>query len=161
MNENMIIHERVGDMRNYYIYLVEEEFASHYFGRESKMYRLFQDYQWTSPSNDNIQLLEKQIIYITKPIPTMFIDKLLKTHLSSRKDYIRSGEVHKLEIRGNRSYGSLTVKERYLELHSSGSYEAETIFFEVLRKFDPCFLAMDFQAERYGWLNPIKERNFI
>ncbi|MGB9941661.1 sporulation inhibitor of replication protein SirA, partial [Bacillus subtilis] len=25
----------------------------------------------------------------------------------------------------------------------------------------PCFLAMDFNSKRYGWLNPVKERNFV
>lgn len=148
-------------MRHYYIYLIEEEFASHYFGRESKMYHLFQDYQWTSSSSEHSTLLEKQISYITKPIPTMFIEKLIKTHLYNRKDYERIENIHKLSPKGNRSYSSLLVKDPYLELNSSGSFEAETMFFEVLRKFNPCFLAMDFQAERYGWLNPIKERNFV
>ncbi|MEC0685569.1 sporulation inhibitor of replication protein SirA, partial [Bacillus haynesii] len=25
----------------------------------------------------------------------------------------------------------------------------------------PCFLAMDFKMKSYGWLNPVKERNFV
>ncbi len=34
--------------RHYYTYLIKEEFANHYFGRESVMFELFQDYHWTS-----------------------------------------------------------------------------------------------------------------
>ncbi|MBD5018872.1 sporulation inhibitor of replication protein SirA, partial [Xanthomonas citri pv. citri] len=29
--------------RHYYTYLIKEEFANHYFGRESVMFELFQD----------------------------------------------------------------------------------------------------------------------
>jgi hypothetical protein len=105
-------------------------------------------------------MLEKQINYITKPIPTLFIDQLLCSHLANRVDYQKVQHIHKVELKGNRGSATMIVKDRYIELSSNGSYEAETIFFEVLRKFDPCFLAMDLQGERYGWLNPIKERNF-
>lgn len=148
-------------MRHYYIYLIEEEFASHYFGRESKIYHLFQDFHWTTGRNNQIATLEKQINYITKPIPTLFIHQLIASHLSSREDYQNLKHIHRIELKANRGNATLIVKDRYLELSSDGSYEAETIFFEVLRKFDPCFLAMDLQNKRYGWLNPIKERNFV
>ncbi|MFC0271442.1 sporulation inhibitor of replication protein SirA [Metabacillus herbersteinensis] len=148
-------------VRHYCIYLIEEEFASHYFGRESKMYHLFQDYQWTRSQTKHFNLIQKQVSYITKPIPTLFIHQLIATHLAKRTDYQQTHEIHKIELKANRGSATLIVKDRHLELTSNGSYEAETIFFEVLRKFDPCFLAMDFLAERYGWLNPIKERNFV
>lgn len=147
-------------MRHYYIYLIEEEFASHYFGRESKIYHLFQDFHWATVRSNHVSTLEKQIKYITKPIPALFIHQLIGTHLGSRRDYQNVNHIHKVELQGNRGNATLIVKDQYLELSSYGSYEAETIFFEVLRKFDPCFLAMDLQGERYGWLNPIKERNF-
>jgi hypothetical protein len=148
-------------VRHYYIYLIEEEFASHYFGRESKIYHLFQDFHWTTVRSNHVDTLERQINYITKPIPTLFIHQLLSTYLVNRVDYQKVHHIHKIELKANRGNATLIVKERYLELSSDGSYEAETIFFEVLRKFDPCFLAMDLQGERYGWLNPIKERNFV
>lgn len=148
-------------VRHYYIYLIEEEFASHYFGRESKIYHLFQDFYWTTVRSNLVDTLEKQIHYITKPIPHLFIHQLLNTHLVNRSDYSNTHHIHKIELKRNRGNATLIVKDRYLELSSDGSYEAETIFFEVLRKFDPKFLAMDLQGERYGWLNPIKERNFV
>jgi hypothetical protein len=147
-------------VRHYYIYLIEEEFASHYFGRESKIYHLFQDFHWTTVRSNHVDTLEKQINYITKPIPKLFIDQLLSSHLANRMDYQKVHNIHKVELKKNIGNATMIIKDRYIELSSNGSYEAETIFFEVLRKFDPCFLAMDLQDERYGWLNPIKERNF-
>lgn len=147
-------------VRHYYIYLIEEEFASHYFGRESKIYHLFQDFHWTTARSAHGNTIEKQIQYISKPIPALFIHQILGTHLSKRTDYQMFHHIHKIALKGNIGNATLIVKNRHLELSSDGSFEAETIFFEVLRKFDPCFLAMDFKGERYGWLNPIKERNF-
>ncbi|WP_224752293.1 sporulation inhibitor of replication protein SirA [Metabacillus arenae] len=148
-------------MRHYSIYLIEEEFASHYFGRESKIFHLFQEYHWTSTNNKQYETITKQIEYITKSIPVFYIHHLVGMFLQSRKGYQRVEQVHKIVLDNNRGNATLIVKERYLELTSDGQVEAETIFFEILRKFDPCFLAMDFHAERYGWLNPIKERNFV
>ncbi|MCY9397931.1 sporulation inhibitor of replication protein SirA, partial [Bacillus inaquosorum] len=55
--------------RHYYTYLIKEEFANHYFGRESVMFELFQDYHWTSLTKQQYEMTEKQIQYITQPIP--------------------------------------------------------------------------------------------
>jgi hypothetical protein len=148
-------------VRHYYIYLIEEEFASHYFGRESKIFHLFQDFHWTTVRSNHNDTLEKQINFITRSIPMQKINQLLETNLANRVLDQKVNHVHKIELNNQRGNAILSVKKRYLELTSYGSYEAETIFFEVLRKFDPCFLAMDLNGERYGWLNPIKERNFV
>lgn len=147
-------------VRHYYIYLIEEEFASHYFGRESKIFHLFRDFHWTTVRSNHNDILERQINFITRPIPMQRINQLFKTNLANRILHSKVNHVHKIELDG-RGHATITVKKRCLELISSGSYETETVFFEVLRKFDPCFLAMDLNGERYGWLNPIKERNFV
>ncbi|MDQ0230409.1 hypothetical protein J2S19_001665 [Metabacillus malikii] len=148
-------------MRHYYIYLIEEEFASHYFGRESKIFHLFQDFHWTTVRSQHTETIERQINYITKPIPTLFIHQLISTQLKNRKEYQRNEQLHLLKLSGGRGNATLIVKDHYLELSSDGNFEGETIFFEVLRKFDPCFFAMDIQNNKYGWLNPIKERNYV
>ncbi|MRX70697.1 sporulation inhibitor of replication protein SirA [Bacillus lacus] len=147
--------------RTYYIYLIEEEFATHYYGRESKMYQLFKDYLWKNNLFNFFQLIERQVYYITKPIPENQLKQLLTMQLSFRKEYSCVNNVHKLVLPGNRGSSTLILKDRHIELSTNGSYEAETIFFELLRKFDSCFLAMDFQNNRYGWLKPLKERNFV
>ncbi len=146
-------------MRRYHIYLIEEEIASHYFGREAKIYELFCEYE--NVENKHKAQLRKQIDYVTRPIPTLHIHQCIDSLLRKRTDYLNERNVHKLMINSNNSEARLVVHDGYLLLESSGSYEAETIFFEVLRKYDPCFLAMDFTLQRHGWLNPIKERKFV
>nr|WP_249292110.1 sporulation inhibitor of replication protein SirA [Metabacillus flavus] len=148
-------------MRHYYVYLIEEEFASHYFGKESKIFNLIQNFQWTSIHDGSYDLLDRQVQYISKAIPSKEIHQLLTGFLTMRKGYRQLGHLHRIILNGEAGQATLLVKDRYLEIDAQGSYEAETIFFEILRKMNPCFLAMDFQAHRYGWLNPISERKFV
>ncbi|WP_449540107.1 sporulation inhibitor of replication protein SirA [Ferdinandcohnia sp. Marseille-Q9671] len=147
-------------MREYYIYLIEEEFATHYFGRESLIYHLFLEYNHSN--QEKKEVLYKQIEFITRAIPTFRIQKKIESslaHYSVYKQYHTN--IHTLEWNEFNSYAKLTITSEYIHLQSTGSYEAETAFFEILRKYDRCFLAMDFKSNKYGWLNPIKERKFV
>ncbi|MCY8988963.1 sporulation inhibitor of replication protein SirA [Bacillus atrophaeus] len=146
--------------RHYYTYLIKDEFANHYFGRESVMFKLFQDYHWTNLTPQQYQMTEKQIQYITKPIPMLHMHQRLKMNLSNI-DYTQLDHIYRLSLPKAKGYATFMMKEQMIEIVASGDYESETIFFEVLRKVSPCFLAMDFGAQRYGWLNPVKERNFV
>ncbi|MFS0863870.1 sporulation inhibitor of replication protein SirA [Fredinandcohnia sp. 179-A 10B2 NHS] len=146
-------------MRDYHIYLIEEEFAAHYFGRESLIYHLFQDHN--QAKSNRKETLSKQIDFITKSIPALRIQQTIESNLSRYSSYKVDSNKHTLEWNEFTSYAKLTIHNQYIHLESSGSYEAETAFFEILRKFDRCFLAMDFKSNKYGWLNPIRERKFI
>ena len=42
-------------------------------------------------------------------------------------------------------------------MNTSGNVSMETTFFEVLRKCELTFLAMDYENTKYGWLNPLKQ----
>lgn len=146
-------------MRQYEIYLIEEEFASHYFGRESKIYQLFMDYNLTN-SKKKI-LLRSQIHCITKKIPSLIIHQLLEAKLRNRQDYCVTQHIHQIEVSNGRGKAELAIHDRFISIKASGTYEAETTFFEILRKYSSCFLAMDYVHNRYGWLNPIKMRKFV
>lgn len=146
-------------MRHYHIYLIEDEVAWHYFGREAKIYQLFVEYERTS--HHMKEILKKQIEYITVPIPSLFLHQLLEVQLKRYSEFQMKGSTHLLLLPGGRGQAKLTIYDRYISMSSIGGYEAETIFFEILRKFNSCFLAMDLKLERYGWLNPIKERKFV
>ncbi|MEH7478732.1 sporulation inhibitor of replication protein SirA, partial [Bacillus altitudinis] len=51
--------------RHYYIYWIEDEFAHHYFGRESILFHLFESLHWTNRSDDELVMLVKQVDYVT------------------------------------------------------------------------------------------------
>ncbi|WP_010282224.1 sporulation inhibitor of replication protein SirA [Bacillus timonensis] len=146
-------------MREYYIYLIEEEFATHYFGRESLIYHLFLEY--SQSKHERKEILNKQIEFITRSIPTLRIQQKIEASLAHYFYYNHQSHIHTIDWNEFNSFAKLTIHNEYIQLQSSGSYEAETAFFEILRKYDRCFLAMDFSANKYGWLTPIKERKLI
>lgn len=146
-------------VRTYQLYLIEDEFASNYFGRERMVYQLFQEKNRFQGELRSI--IEKQIEYITKPIPCLHIHKYLHQKLSKNKDFTNHNGKYYIERNGSFSSAQLEVFDRYILVKGMGSYDSETIFFEVLRRCETSFLAIDFNHQRYGWLNPIKERNFV
>jgi hypothetical protein len=146
-------------MRNYQIYLIEEEFAHHYFGREKIFFNLFLEY--TNSSGNLKGILQKQIEYITRPIPTTFIQQTLDRRLLIKQDTSYKDGVYFIEKKLRDSRAALQLNSKYLVLHSEGDLEAETTFFECIRKCESSFLAIDFTNKRCGWLKPIKERKFV
>ena len=146
-------------MRTYKLYLIEDEFASHYFGREKMFFELFQEkYHFEGELKT---IIEKQIDYITKPIPSLQIHKLIHQRLGKNKDFSIKRGIYYIEKMGSVNFAQLQVFERFILVQAKGSYDSETIFFEVLRKCETSFLAIDFNNQRFGWLKPIKERKFV
>ncbi|MBU8877934.1 sporulation inhibitor of replication protein SirA [Bacillus sp. FJAT-29790] len=145
-------------MRAYRLYLIEEEFASHYFGRERMFFQLFQEYENSSGTLKSI--IAKQIQFITKPIPGLKLHQYINQQLFRKKDFLTKKGAYYIEM-GKRSHAKLEVYDQCLVLKANGNYDAETVFFEVLRKSESSFLAIDIQHHRYGWLKPIKERKFV
>src|SRR5690606_5518902 len=98
------------------------------------------------------EILNKQIEFITRTIPSLRIHQKIEGSLAHYSYYSRQSHMHTLEWNEFNSFAKLTIHNDYIHLESTGSYEAETAFFEILRKYDRCFLAMDFKANKYGWL---------
>lgn len=146
-------------MRNYQLYIIKSEFASHFYGRERMFYQLFLEY--ANATGERAYILEKQVHYITKEIPMMKVQQVLKRQLTKRRDFNLINGSYQIKLQESVSNASMSVHDRYLQLEADGNFEAETIFFEVLRKWETSFIAIDLKNERYGWLKPIKNRKFI
>jgi hypothetical protein len=145
-------------MRTYQLYIIDDVFASHYFGRESMFFQLFKEYDEAIGELQSI--LAKQIAFITKPIPSIRLHQYIQQQLQKTKGFQMSQGTYVIEY-GKNSSARLEVLDRYLIIEAEGSYEAETCFFEVLRKNEGAYLAVDIKSNRYGWLKPIKERKFV
>ena len=146
-------------MRTYQLYLIEDEFASHYYGREKMFYQLFEEIDLLQGELKTI--VKKQIEFITKPIPSLHIHKLLHQRLGKNKDFdIRNGTYY-IEKSSSINAAQLEVFDRFILVRAKGSYDSETVFFEVLRQSETSFLAIDFNHHRFGWLKPMKERKFV
>ncbi|WP_377911591.1 sporulation inhibitor of replication protein SirA [Bacillus songklensis] len=142
-------------MRKYDIYLIEDEFAIHYFQKEDIMYQLFLEYKTSGKDHDIY--VKKQIEYITKKIPILQLQLMIENKLGHSHGLISfsSGEYG---FKTENGLARLLLKHEYIYMEAEGTVEAEAGFFEVLRKISPCFLAMNFENHVYGWLNPVKQR---
>lgn len=147
-------------MRHYHIYLIEDEVAEAFFGEESKLFHLFLEAE-TATSSSHSKTLQKQIDYITKPICKRSIEKNMKETLGFRHGYYTCSDSHLLKIPGMESRAELGFHDNFMLIKSSGHFEAETTFFEVLRQSERCLLAMEFREHRYGWLKPVKHTHII
>ncbi|WP_031540187.1 MULTISPECIES: sporulation inhibitor of replication protein SirA [unclassified Bacillus (in: firmicutes)] len=146
-------------MRRYQLYLIKEKVAIHYNGRERLFYNLFSDH--TKTDDEQLKrILQKQVDFITLPISKWMIENQLYAALQQNKSFQLKEGVFYID-NGNLSKASLTVEENYLSIEADGYYDAESIFFEIIRKHEPSFLAIDVENGRFGWLKPIKERNFV
>jgi len=148
-------------MRTYIIYLIEKQFANHFYGREHMFYNLFYDYEETE--GEDKRILRRQIMCVTKRIPASLFSSYMDEKINSKQGCFEENGVY--YIRKNRngavSEASLGFRNHSLILHASGSYESETIFFEWLRQWNPYFLALDTGEGRCAWLRPIKQPKFI
>ncbi|MBT2700362.1 sporulation inhibitor of replication protein SirA [Bacillus sp. ISL-40] len=146
-------------MRKYQLYLIEDEFATHYFGRERLFFQLFHEHH---KSNGELKFItQKQISYITKKVEVLKIHQLIQKQLGKIKGFKAEHGAYSIELSGKLSTAKLEVFQDLITIDAQGSYEAETAFFEVLRKCESSFMALDLEHQRYGWLKPIKERKFI
>ncbi|RHW37965.1 sporulation inhibitor of replication protein SirA [Neobacillus notoginsengisoli] len=146
-------------MRKYQLYLIEDEFASHYFGRERIFFHLFKENR--KAAGELKKITDLQISYITKPMPVLRVHQLLHKQLEKTSCFVAKNGCYVVEAANKTSRASLSVRETYILIESEGGYEAETTFFEVLRKSEAYFLAIDLDNNKVGWLRPIKERKFV
>lgn len=145
-------------MRTYLIYLIKDEIAEYFYGNERKFYKLFKTER--RAFGQLKQIVQKQIAYITKPLPYLELHQLLSQSVNNKQIYIKN----KVYCTGNvkeTTGAEMAIEETLIHLHGWGGFESESIFFEILRKFDGRFFAIDVDDERYGWIKPVKERKYI
>ncbi|MED1201897.1 sporulation inhibitor of replication protein SirA [Heyndrickxia acidicola] len=146
-------------MRTYQIYLIEEEFADYFYGRERMFFELFSQYQVVSGRLKNI--IERQIRFITKPLPVLHLHHLLNQSFLRNKEFILEGRYYRYVLPESDDSVELLIEDHRLQLNAWGNYDTESIFFEELRKFDGRLLAVDTEHAQFGWIKPVKTRKYI
>ncbi|MFX3622980.1 MAG: sporulation inhibitor of replication protein SirA [Ectobacillus sp.] len=147
-------------MKTYYLYLIDDDIAKKYYGRGFMLFDLFSRFV-NSHSLTEKKILYKQIQYVTKPLQTLRLHHRIGYGLACRGDYKREKDMHFLRLESGET-GKLTIKKRYVKIETDGSFEVETTFFEILRKNELTFLAMNYESNQCGWLNPLKkERRYV
>lgn len=61
------------------------------------MFELFQDYHWTSLEKQQYEMTEKQIQYITQPIPILHMHQRLKMNLN-KTDYRQLDYIYRIAL---------------------------------------------------------------
>lgn len=146
-------------MRKYEILLIDEEVAYMYSGMERKLYQLFHE---NINSKGLLKTITKnQISYITKGYDPYKLNDYIYSSFFHNKDYAYSEDTHILNDKKDNSYAELTLRPGTMSLVAKGSINAETSFFEVLRNYQPFFLAINHDTNKYGWLRPIQVMNVV
>jgi len=146
-------------VRSYEIYWIKDEFASYFYGRERAFYQLF--YEGEFGTSEQQRVAQNQIAFITKPMPSLAIHRLLIQSLQKRKGFTSDGIVYRLDLPGKKGSVLLEVGDRKLSMKASGRFDGESMMFEGLESFEGRLLAIDLRNIRYGWLQPQKERKFV
>ncbi|KHF40734.1 sporulation inhibitor of replication protein SirA [Halalkalibacter okhensis] len=146
-------------MRHYELYIFEEDVARQYYGQESKLFYLFLEHE--KARGPQKEILRKQIEYITKPIPSLFLQQKLKQDLLKLEGYKKKKNTHVIDISDRDSKAELVIGSDALYLTADGSFDVETMFFEILRKCEPTFFAFTIEEHRYGWLKPMKQEDLL
>ena len=137
-------------MRYFDIYLIKEEVARLYLGKEDLLYRLFMEAK-AEKNQQRLDILQKQIQYITAAIPIAE----LKTKL--HKLPVVDSADDKIELNQEDSgIVKLKLNLTFIEIKVSGDNQAETVVFEALRRCFPHFFAVDYQNHYGAWLSPQK-----
>lgn len=147
-------------MRHYEMYFVKQQISAHYAGKEHLLFQLFLERKRAVQTEEK-DLLGKQVAFITDPVAEEELNTYLANELGGFRTYEYKNAGHRLSIKQSKSDASLFVRSEKMNIYASGGTEAETVFFEVIRKLTPSFFAIDFQSGRYGWLNPIKQQKLV
>ncbi|SDI96141.1 sporulation inhibitor of replication protein SirA [Natribacillus halophilus] len=138
-------------MHRYDIYLLRPEVARQFIQLESKLFRLFKEYETVPSIHHEVQ---KQVDYICRPISIHHLGAWLSSstmtdfHPDENDSYVYYVE----EDEGVK----LTMSERRLQIWSTLDREDEWVWFDKLQTYDPYFFACDIKREKYGWLKPMK-----
>ncbi|MFC7372274.1 sporulation inhibitor of replication protein SirA [Fictibacillus iocasae] len=144
-------------MRGYFLYKIREDVAHEFYGKESKIFSLFLE-ERKSKNADKRSIAQKQTAYITLPIEAEKLMSYLWRLSVPGSSFDTRKNVFSITL--SKSEVHLYLNRDYLMLESRGTFDAETTMFELLRKVETRFLAMDFEAKKYGWLFPVKLNSF-
>ncbi|WP_456271437.1 sporulation inhibitor of replication protein SirA [Bacillus sp. AK031] len=146
-------------MKSYRLYWIEDEIADYFYGRERSFFNLFLD--GTRCSGELKEIINKQIHYVTKPIPFLPFNRSIAQALANRRDYIQQDNKYYIESPCGNNTAVIEVLDNMIGVELTGHSDWEAYIFELLRKLDGRLLAIDLNNEQFGWLKPIKVRKYV
>jgi hypothetical protein len=143
----------------YWIYLINDEVASHYLNRPEKIVELFREYRNAKTSQK--ELIAMQIRYITEPIPSSLVDEVLHKRFGRRLDYRTEKSIYIIQTKKCEDEATLIIQNRRLMLMAEDNEAVVSDIFEALSNIAPRFLAIDSRFNKCQWItNKTEERKF-
>ncbi|GIN07199.1 hypothetical protein J1TS1_13440 [Shouchella clausii] len=142
-------------MRHYELYLLSDEVAASFSGKEAKLFQLFTERAKAKQSERHIY--DRQVDYITKPLPKA------KLHKALQKRYgLKKGNGYELRSAFNeRNRCLVELGDKSIQLEALGDLSAETTVFDVLKEVDSHFFAVNVADGRFGWLQPFEKQRVL
>ncbi len=141
-------------MPNYSIFIVNSEFANHYFYRSEILYRFLRKFD-VYPRDS---ITYKQSRYVTSEIPVRELMDYLAFSHSGKSEFEKDG--NRLRIKDHRSdVAELLIDLRCIHGFSTSFSAMENLLFQYLRRFDSRFFIIECDSDNYGWISPIGKRH--
>jgi Sporulation inhibitor of replication protein SirA len=132
------------------VYLIKEEFATHYYYKSDILYRFLLEYHDKQSRHD----LFTQFHFITKSFPK---DSLISQLIRQPKNTLHKEKKSEIIELGNKhSYIALHIYEKHIKFRCETLQDAEELLFATLRRFYPYIFIVDNHYENYGWISPVR-----
>ncbi|WP_196493886.1 sporulation inhibitor of replication protein SirA [Ornithinibacillus caprae] len=135
-------------MKEFSIYWIKEEFASHYFYKSDILYRFIKSYQ-----KEDRRDLSLQFDYITNNFPSQAIISNMKWYLTNHATYQIDGNEIKIQEQSNNI--TLHIHEKHIKFRCESLQDAEKLLFPVLRLIYPFLFIVDDHLYNFGWISPV------
>ena len=143
-------------MRVYYIFIVNDYFASFYNSRPSSLYKIFE--QIYNLNNNDIILGYRIFEQIAVPFNKININEYIYNRHCGELSYSKNVNKHMIKNLYFDEISKLSVYNSHLKIKSNINYPT---FIDSLRDFEDNIFVCDFINKDYFWLDKIKKETLV
>lgn len=143
-------------MRVYYVFIVNDYFASFYNLKPSSLYRIFE--QIYNLNNNDIILGYRIFEQIAVPFNKLNVNEYIYNRHSGELSYSRNVNQHIIKNLYFDEISKLTVYNSHLKIKSNINYPT---FIDTLRAFEHNIFVCDFINKDYFWLDKVTKEALV
>lgn len=143
-------------MRVYYVFIVNDYFASFYNSRPSSLYKIFE--QVYNLNNNDIVLGYRIFEQVAIPFNKMNVNEYIYNKHCGELSYSRNINNHIIKNLYFDEVSKLTVYNSHLKIKSNINYPT---FIDSLKDFETNLFVCDFVNKDYFWLDKIEKEALV
>jgi hypothetical protein len=143
-------------MRVYYVFIVNDFFASFYNSKPSSLYKIFE--QIYNLNNNDIVLGYRIFEQIAIPFNKNNINQYIYNRHCGELSYSKNINVHMIKNLYFDEISKLTVYNSHLKIKTNVNYPS---FIDSLRDFEKNMFICDFINKDYFWLDGIRRETLV